>query len=169
MKRTITRLLLVMVLGAAMLGGAAASQHEGEAEVQPKEWDQAAVAGLAEKLQQSFDALRADARNRPPQNLGSGQSQYIERYQSTLRSLEDECRRLKLEVEKGKGRDDTLKNFERIDELRRDADEDARRLFLAKASIDKIQANRAELEQLRLYYTGKVDETPSLAGPSKGE
>jgi predicted RNase H-like nuclease (RuvC/YqgF family) len=169
MKRTITRLLLVMLLAAATLGGAAASQHEGEAVVQPKEWDQAAVAGLAEKLQHSFDALRADARNRPPDNLGSGQSEYIERYQDILRSLEDECRRLKREVEDGKGRADTLKTFERIDELRRDADEDARRLFLAKATIDKIQANRAELEQLRLYYTGKVDETPSLVGPSKGE
>jgi hypothetical protein len=169
MKRTITRHLLVMLLQAAMLGGAAASQHEGEAEPQPKAWDQAAVAALAEKLQHSFDALRADARNRPSESLGSGQSQHIERYQSTLRSLEDECRRLKLEVEKGKGRSDTLAIFARIDELRRDADEDARRLFLAKATIDKIQANRAELEDLRLYFTGKVDETPSLVGPSKSE
>jgi hypothetical protein len=169
MKRTTTRLLLVMLLAAAGVGGTAASQHEGEAEVQPKEWDQAAVAGLAEKLQRSFDALRADARNRPPEPVGSGQSQYIERYQNTLRSVEDECRRLKGEVEEGKGRDDTLKTFERIDELRRDADEDARRLFLAKATIEKIQANRAELEDLRLYYTGKVDETPSLAGPSKDD
>lgn len=169
MKRAISRLLLVMVLAGAVVGGAAASQHEGEAEVQPKEWDQASVAELAGKLQHSFDALRADARNRPPEPLGSGQTQSIERYQSKLRSLEDECRRLKLEVEKGKGRDDTLTNFKRIDELRRDADEEARRLFLAKATIEKIKANRAELEELRLYYTGKVDERPSLEGPSKGD
>jgi len=175
MTRSITRSLTAGLfsvalgaLGLAILEPAWAADHEGgEGTVALKTWDQAAIGSLADKLQHQADGLRKEARNRPPEPVGSGQTEGLERYQNTLRSMESEARRLKLEVEAGKGRDDTLNIFKRIDELRRDADEEARRLFLPKATIDSIQASRATLEELRLYYTGTVDDRPDLVGPSK--
>ena len=59
--------------------------------------------------------------------------------------------------------------FKRLDNLRIQAAEDARRMFLPQETIDMIQNSRATFESLRRYYTGEVDTTPDLRGPTRDE
>ena len=149
---------------------AAADHHEGSSAPQPKAWDQARVAALAGELSSDADDLReAVRRQQAAQTIATGQNLASEQVMDQLRGLRAECNRLKRKVEAGKSRDDTLLIFKRIDEIRRDTAEELRRMFLTRKNLDQIEAGRAKLEELRLFYTGQVDTRPDLAGPKDSE
>jgi len=138
-------LLLVLALGAAL--SASGSSHE---EATP--WDQASVTALAQDLVKGVDGLRSAARAEPPMNVASGQARSRHRLNDTLRVIENEARHLAASLEGGAGRDETLPVVERIEELRRVAADDARRIFMTQDLLKKITDARGALEQLRPYY-----------------
>ena len=130
-------------------------------------WNQQEVADLGRKLQQLTSDLRAQERNAPQDSIASGQARARESYRDILRGLESRCQKLANLVEKGKSREDTAMLFNRIQVMARDAAEDARRMFLARETIDTIQEAEAVTNQLRIFYKGSPDPRPALVGPSK--
>ena len=168
--RTSSRFVFVLTLLFAVPQVAGAEHHEAAAAAEPKAWDQAAVADLAGQLGKHADVMRNAVRNqRATETIASAQNLASRKLIELLRGLRTECNRLKAQVEEGKGRDDTLQNFRRIDQMRRDAAEQLRRMFLSESILDQVKEGRAMLEQLRLYYTGEVDTRPGLVGPSRSE
>lgn len=169
----------LLLLAATSLGlplSARADSHEkdearvqGEGAAQPLAWDQAKATELAGKLADSVKGLRASARRQPPTSLASGQSASRMRLIDRLRVIERESRALHEELKKGESKASTFPIFRRIDELRRSAAEDARRMFLPQETLDMIQAARAVLEELRSYYGAAPDPRADLHGPSKDD
>jgi small-conductance mechanosensitive channel len=132
-------------------------------------WNQQEVADLGRKLQHLTSDLRDQERSAPQDSIASGQARARERYRDILRNLEDQCRKLVGRVEEGKSREDTAMIFNRIQEMGRDAAEEARRMFLARETLDTIQEAEAVTNQLRIFYRGSADPRPALVGPSKND
>jgi hypothetical protein len=156
----------LVVLGVVFVV-AGASRAADDSERKP--WVQADVAALARQVQHACSDLRNKERAQPPSGIASGQSHARERYMDKLFQAEGEARRLADQAEAGKSRDASYNVFQRLDELQRDAAEEARRMFLPKATIDELQSLRAAIEQLRLYYEGRIDTRPELVGPTKDD
>lgn len=174
MRPLLSRVLVLAVLTLGFSARALADHHEAgdavpEAAPAAHEWDQAKVTAIAETLANDVRGLRNSARSQPPDNLASGQSRARMRLLDELRLIERETRSLHSELAKGEGRDTTRPIFRRIDELRRSAAEDARRMFLPKATLDQIQASRGALEELRVFYGGPADDRDDLHGPSSDD
>jgi len=86
-----------------------------------------------------------------------------------LRVLERDSKKLADQIQAGQDRAATLPLFVRLDNLRIQAAEDARRMFLAQETIDRIQNSRATFEAMRRYFTGETDTRPGLRGPTRGD
>ena len=132
-------------------------------------WNQQEVADLGRKLQHLTSDLRAQERFAPQDSIASGQAHARQRYRDILRGLEKQCQKLANLVGEGKSREDTAMLFNRIAEMGRDAAEEARRMFLARETIDTIQEAEAVTNQLRIFYKGSADPRPALVGPSKND
>ena len=74
-----------------------------------------------------------------------------------LRLMENESKHLAAELKDGQGRDATYPVFQRINSIRRDAVEDAQRVYLQQPVRDKIESARGPLEKLAGYYGVKLD------------
>ena len=161
--------VLAAFLAVPLLAGA--GHHEaGEAKPEPKAWDQARVAELAGDLSKGAEEMRQAVRQQAGATESiATQSRATENLMDELRGLRVECNRLRKEVESGKGRDDTVRTFKRVDEIHRNTAEELRRLFLSEANLARVKKERALLEELRLYYTGEVDTRPDLVGPKRDE
>lgn len=167
--RTASILVLVLAALLAVPLLALAAHHEA-GEAQPKAWDQARVAELAGKLSKHSEEMRQAVRQQmATESIAAGQSRASENLIDELRGMRVECNRLRKQVESGKGRDDTANTFRRIDEIHRNTSEELRRMFLTEANLERVKQGRALLEELRLYYTGKVDTRPDLVGPKKDD
>jgi hypothetical protein len=147
-------ILLILVLGLAASLGAAESE--------PIAWDQSRVSELASQLQEAVKGLRDSARKQGRPTGGSGQVRAYNRLLDRLRLIEAESRHLAASLGGGAGRDETEPVFERLDLLRRDAAEEARRLFMTKPLMDRIETARGVLEELRPYYQGPGQAPPSV-------
>jgi hypothetical protein len=116
------------------------------------EWDQEKVTTLASDLAGAVKDLRKSFRDDRAPSIASGQARSRYRLLDLLRLIESESKVLARQLAAGKGRDETLPVFERINEMRRKAAEDARRMFLPQGTVDKIEAAREVLTQLSPYY-----------------
>ncbi len=135
----------------------------------PPEWDAERVVELARAVHTSARELREIQRRKPPEHLASGQASARTRYIDNLRLAAAESRRLADAVESGKDRDQTLSSFRRTEELLRDTSEDARRMYLPKDTLDRIQALSQTVDELAFLYTGRSDGRSPLHGPTKDE
>ncbi len=120
-----------------------------------EKWDQAALTELAGELVESVKDLRNSARRQPPGSIADGQSRARHRLIDLLRLIEQECRALSDSLAAGEGHDQTISIFERIEEMRVRAAQDARRMFLPVQTMDQIKAARGVLEKIRPYYDAK--------------
>jgi hypothetical protein len=170
MRATAPFIAVLAALFAVPLLAAASGDEKREDAAEPIPWDQARVADLARKLGRHSEDMRQAVRQQAAtESVASGQSRATDNLIDDLRGLRVECNRLRKEVEGGKGREDTINTFRRIDEIHRDAAEELRRMFLTEANLERVKEGRALLEELRLYYTGRVDTRPDLVGPKKTE
>ena len=71
--------------------------------------------------------------------------------------MESESRHLADELARGASRDETLPTFERVNTIRRDAVQQAQRVFLQQPVKDRIIAARDPLEELAGYYGIEID------------
>ena len=163
-----SRRLVLVALGVLLAQPLSAHAEDAPAP-ELKAWDGAEVERLAREIQHLCSRLRHEQRQRPPASMASGQEHSRVRYMDLLFQAEGESRRLADQAAAGKTRDDSLNTFRSVDGLQRDVAEQARRMFLAKATIDELQEMRADIEQLRLYFQGTIDTSPQLAGPKKSK
>jgi len=119
---------------------------------QTKAWDQAAVTALAEELHEAVKGLREAVRRSNDPSIASGQASSNYRLLDDLRLIRNETRHLADELKAGAGRDATLPVVERIEEIRRDAANEARRIMLQKPTPERIAAARGVLEKIKPYY-----------------
>jgi hypothetical protein len=153
-----TRCEIRPVLLAAILAAVVLLPSIGRAG-EPRTWDLAEVAALADELYEAVKDLRDSARRASDPGIASGQARSTHRLLDTLRLIRNESKHLASRLNEGAGRDETLPVFRRIGQLRLQAAEDARRLMLLQPVLDRIEAARSVLEKLEPYYAVSGEES----------
>ena len=101
----------------------------------------------------SLDGLRTALCKQPTTSIvPGGGSRPRHELVDRLRLMESESKHLARVLEDGRGRDETLPVFERINEIRRHAVQQAQRMFLQQPVIDQIESARGPLEELAGLY-----------------
>jgi hypothetical protein len=121
------------------------------AATETKDWDQAAVTGIAKQLAATAGDLRTSVRNAP--NPPSRRAQRA-RFQALddLRVVEGSINSLVGRLEAGAGRGETYPTYRRIGILRRDIAQNARRALLTEPTLGKLATARELLDQLAPFY-----------------
>ncbi len=120
---------------------------------QAEQWDQARVTEIAQELAGAVKDLREAVRREVPSTPGrlqQGRAQYA--LSDALRLLKSETRYLAAQLKDGKGRDETFLVYKRIDSLRQQAAENARKMMILQPTLDRIDAARKIWVQLVPYY-----------------
>ena len=152
------RAIALLVLALVLTAGVARSEDEAKtgeataAAVETPAWDQAQVSEIAKELAATIRPLQTALREQPPPQLGSGQTNSQIRLRDKLRQLRNNTDQLVARLEAGDGREETFPIFQRIQELRRSAAEDARRIFISDQVGTSIEATREPLGQLAPFY-----------------
>ncbi len=145
-------LALVLTAGAARSEDEPAPEEATAAAAETPAWDQAQVTEIAKELAATIDPLRTALREQPPPQRGSGQTNSQTRLRDTLRQLRNSTEQLVARLEAGAGREETFPIFQRIQELRRVAAEDGRRIFISDQVGTSIEATREPLGRLAPYF-----------------
>jgi len=151
--RSIPRLAAVasLALGVFVVASSALAQT--------KAWDQKAVTAIATKLAATLHDLRVNVRRNPQMTKGSPARQAQFTARESLRLLVITSQRLSSQLQAGEDRDATLPTYRRLQMLRRDAEQDARRANIPAPTLDKIASAQTLLDQLAPYF----EETPAAA------
>ena len=141
--------LLIAVFGATSAG--AQPRPAGD----PVKWDQARVTQYATELNKAINEAIHQVRKSPTQtSLQQRQTWYDLR--ETLRLLENSSGRLQTALQKGASAEETRATFDRIDSLRRDAEETGRKSMIPAPVLDALVNAGAIHNQMRPYYLGKI-------------
>jgi hypothetical protein len=114
-------------------------------------WNQGRVTAIAEALADEFAKLK-DLVDRVPPDISFSQQRAQYELQETLRLLENTSAHLARELKAGKGREATRPTFRRVEQLRADAEEEARRTLIPEEVMDQVFATGGQLLQLQPYY-----------------
>jgi hypothetical protein len=152
--RAATRAGVLVAVSVAVLGAASAhaqARPEGEA----VKWDQARVTQLAKDLNAAVNEAVQAIRKSPMQHqIGQRQSWYDMR--ESLRLLANTTNHLQKELQKGASADETRAIFNRIESLRKDAEETGRKSALEESVMEALVKAGALHNQMRPYYFGKT-------------
>lgn len=130
---------VVLALTFSVSGGAATA------------WDQAKVTDLAKQVAKATVELRAIVEKNPDKPPGvARKAQYSAR--EDLRLLVSATKRLAKRLEAGAGRDETEGLYQRATDLRRDAEQEARRADMLANTKTQAAKTLALLDQLGAYY-----------------
>jgi hypothetical protein len=124
-------------------------------------WDQARVTKYAEELAVATDELSQALESVGIQNVTQANARYQVR--DTVQMLNTASTGLAEALKNGKGRDETLPRYKRVETLRRDAEEESRRADIPENVFEKVFSVGGALIKLRPYY---VDE-PSKEAPAE--
>ena len=158
-------LLAVVTAAPALAESHAESAMAEDAGSVPAGWNHAQAIEVAQELSASIQDLRVTFR-RQPTDLKVGGRRARHAVIQDLRLLRDQTRHLARLLEEGKGHDETLPVFLRIQTIRRDAAENGRRAFLLEDTLAEIDRTRALLDELDGLYTDDwqyPSQTPSVA------
>jgi hypothetical protein len=136
----------------AIAVGVALCVAAGAAWAQGAQWEQDQVAAAARKLADAVKDLRSEVRKQGSPGVASMQSRAWHRFTDELRLIESESKELASALEAGRGHDETLPIFERMQMLIRDAREESRSLMIAQPVQQRIDAAREALRALEPYY-----------------
>ena len=92
--------------------------------------------------------------------LNAAQMNALYQVKDTVELLDGAANGLDHALRDGKGRDETLPRFKRVDSLRRDAEEEGRSADIPEAVFEKIFPVGAALMKLRPYYLEEPQEAP---------
>jgi hypothetical protein len=120
-------------------------------------WNQARVTGIAEQLAERVQELKL-ALDREPPDLSFSQRRAQYELREDLRLLRNSTQHLASELKAGKGREETRPVFRRIQNVRRDAEENARKTLIPGELMDKILETGAVLLQIEPYYREEATE-----------
>lgn len=117
----------------------------------PAKWDQARVTDIALKLRDATKELYVEALKVPDRPPGSARrAQYMAR--EDLRQMNNMARRLASQLKDGKGRDETEGIYTRLQQKRRDAENEGRKIDIGQPVLDKIAPVSDLLRQIAPYY-----------------
>jgi len=97
-------------------------------------WDQAKVTAIGKELVHATNALYDTFRKQPPPSLGSMQGDSYQRLKQFVRLLHVESDELASSLQKGEGREETLRVYDNLMQLARSARDEAARVFVATMS-----------------------------------
>jgi hypothetical protein len=149
--------ILVAVSAAAFVSVVAAAGARAELAT----WDQARVTKYAEELAVATDELSQALESVGIQNVTQANARYQVR--DTVQMLNTASTGLAEALKNGKGRDETLPRYKRVETLRRDAEEESRRADIPENVFEKVFSVGGALIKLRPYY---VDE-PAQEAPAE--
>ena len=134
----------------------------GGARAELAKWDQARVTKYAEELAIATDELREALESVGIQNETQANALY--QVQDTVQMLNTASTGLAEALKSGKGRDETMPRYKRVEILRRDAEEESRRADIPENVFDKVFSVGGALLKLRPYY---VAEPAAEAAPAQ--
>ena len=141
---------LVLGLGLPAVGRAQQAKPAGE----PVRWDQARVTQYATELSDAVKRLRQQVRKVPTgNNLVERRSRF--ELLEDLRLIDSSCGHLRSALVKGEGREETAATYRRIDTLRSDAAENARKSLLPQPMMDALVEAGEIYNRMKPYYEGK--------------
>jgi len=153
-----TRALGLAFVGVAwiLVGSAPAlgQTQPAPSKTEPGGWNQGRVTAIAEKLAAEFAELQLQASQHPPDISFSQQRAQYE-LEEDIRLLKNTSQHLAAQLKAGKGRDETLPIFRRMETLRADAEENARKTVVTEHLLDQILEAGGVLLQLQPYYREK--------------
>jgi 3-hydroxyisobutyrate dehydrogenase-like beta-hydroxyacid dehydrogenase len=122
------------------------------------EWDQERVTQIAEEFAGSMKALRKEMQSAPPITDPARQrALYVAL--DDIRIMTNSATLLANKLKAGEGRQETFAQWRRLDMLRRDFEENARKADIEDAIMDKILTAGELLIRLTPYY--KSEEEPT--------
>lgn len=139
-----------MLRGIFAAAGAAFLLAAGAASAELATWDQERVAKYAAELVTAVDDLEQSLKKIGIQNFAQQNAMY--QVQDTVDLLHTTSRGLSKALAGGKGREETLPRFKRLQQLRRDAEVEGRRADIPEAVFEKVFAVGSALIKLRPYY-----------------
>jgi hypothetical protein len=134
------------------------------AAAQPKEvgWNQGRVTAIAEALADELAKLDLAAANVPPDiSFSQQRAQYT--LQEDIRLLKNSSRHLAKQLKAGKSREETRPIYNRMQQIRGSAEENARRTLIPESLMDQILAVGGQILQLQPYYR-EPDPEPAQEG-----
>ena len=148
-----TRTAALLAVSIAVIASAPAIAQP-RPEGAPVKWDQARVTQLAKDLNKAVnEAMHAVRKSPTQQQISQRQSWYDMR--ESLRLLDNTTGHLQSELQKGASREETLSIFNRIESLRKDAEETGRKSMIESTVMDALVKAGAIHNQMRPYYYGK--------------
>ena len=121
---------------------------------EPVKWDQARVTQLAKDLNKAVgEAVHAVRKSPTQQQISQRQSWYDMR--ESLRLLDNTTGHLQSELQKGAGQEETMSIFNRIESLRKDAEETGRKSMIESSVMDALVKAGSIHNQMRPYYYGQ--------------
>src|SRR5262245_12765163 len=125
-------------------------------------WNQDRVSKYAEELVVATNDLRMALDSVGIQNVAQQNALY--QVQDTVKMLHTASTGLAESLRSGKGREETMPRYKRVESLRRDAEEEGRSADIPEAVFDKVFSVGSALLKIRPYY---VDEPAKPPAPGK--
>lgn len=132
------------------VGIATAEDPEGE----PVKWDQARVTQYSVEMADAIDKAVDAMRKSPMHNVPTQRTAYYE-LKEDLRLLENSATHLQSKLQGGAGMEETAATFDRIDLLRRQAEEHGRRSEIPASVLDDLVTAGSLHMRMSPYYHGK--------------
>jgi hypothetical protein len=146
-------LVLGLTLGLGQLAGAQAKEVG---------WNQGRATAIAEALADELAKLNLAAANVPPDiSMSQQRAQYT--LQEDIRLLKNSSRFLAKQLKAGKTREETRPIYDRMQQIRGSAEENARRTLIPESLMDQILAVGGQILQLQPYYR-EPDPEPAQEG-----
>ncbi len=150
----VSRILVALGMAAALALDAASAQ------AQTAKWDQKKVAQLAEQLAKSVADLREQVRKQPPVDAGPQRKARFEVLQD-LKMINSTSKQLAADLGKGAGREETQPAYDRLQMLRRDAQEHAKSADVKEPVLSRVAATKDLLAQIAPYYEEAAMPAPA--------
>ena len=157
--RAIRRFAVVAIAFAALAAVGTAVAKE----VESVPWDQQAVSAMASELAESLKGIESALRNEPGKMMPTGDRRSRYAVEQDMRRLRREGTHLANQLAAGKGMEETLNIFLKIQELAYQAAENGKRAALTAPTLDRVAQARTHLTKIAPYY-GEI-WTPVMTAP----
>jgi len=150
-----------MFRGIVAAAAAACVITAGAASAELAKWDQARVTKYAAELTGATGDLKQALEGIGIQNAANQNSWYQVR--DTVQMLDTAAQSLAAGLKAGKGHDETLPRFKRLQQLRRDAELEGQSADIPEAVFEKVFSVGSALIKLRPYYEDQPMEEEKKA------
>jgi len=153
--RSLMSLALVGFLAVGLASSALAEQAQAAEDAKPEmksDWDQEAAAKVAAEFAAAVEKLYVQAKVEKEDAAGTAASAESYLLVEDLKMLRRHSQRLQRELEKGSGREETLRLYKRLELLIREARTSKRQSPVLDGAEQEIEDARAVMNRLRAYY-----------------